>query len=34
MSNFDKVEGELISKFNYVAGTIPIIKTYTNEVGW
>ena len=30
---FVKVEEDLISKFNYVAGIIPIIKAYINEVG-
>ena len=35
MDEFLKVGEELISKFNYVAGSIPIIKTYINEVlGW
>lgn len=31
--SFEKVEEELVSKFNYVAGMIPIIKAYINEVG-
>ena len=30
---FDKVGEDLINKFNYVAGIIPIVKIYVNEVG-
>ena len=29
---FEKVGEELISKFNYVAGMVPVIKAYNNEV--
>ena len=29
---FEKVGEELISKFNYVAGMVPVIKSYINEV--
>ena len=32
--SFLKVKEELISKFNYVAGIVPIIKAYINEVHW
>ena len=30
---FDKVGEDLINKFNYVAGIIPVVKIYVNEVG-
>ena len=30
---FDKVGEDLINKFNYVAGIIPVVKIYVNELG-
>ena len=30
---FVKVDENLISKFNYVAGMVPVIKAYISEVG-